>query len=199
MIGTSEAPAASTRNLVAGELAQTIADSRHDSQTLQEILLVINHECLCREVESSTDSSSRDVFQGWIGTSAVGKLAHQLSSCRVQYIDASSHIERELQCRALLSVVALLHLRGVAAHEADSQTRWQRQINNLFRDLVWLPTESTVLSSETFHRLQASHLLSLAAAHAQQIPRAEPTSAVVLPMVGDVVQLGVIAANIASV
>lgn len=195
MVGTSEEPATSARKRVARELLDAIKDHDYDSQTLEEILLVIDHECLCRELENSEDS--KEIFQSTIGTPTIGDFAHQLSSCLVEYVDASSHVMRELQCRALLSVLALLHLRGVTAQDTDSHTRLQRQINSLFRNLVWLPGESTGITPEAFRKVQCSHLLSLVSA--QPFVKAEPTSIALLKIASDVLQLGVIAVNIALV
>jgi hypothetical protein len=198
MVGTSQAPATSARKQVARELLAAIKDRDYDFQTLEEIALVIDHECLCREVENTQDSiHSGDIFKTTIASSAIGEFADQLSSCLVHYIDASSHVLREVQCRALLSVLALLQLRGVTAQQTDSRTRWQKQINRLFRDLVWQPGESTGLSLDAFHKVQCSHLLSLVAA--QPFINAEPVSAALLAIASDVLQLGVLAVNIAMV
>jgi AcrR family transcriptional regulator len=193
--GTPETPATSARKRVATELLDAVRDHHYDSQTLEEIIIVIDHECLCRELEISR--SSGEIFQSTIATSAIGEFAHQLSSCLVQYVDPFSHVLRELQCRALLSVLALLQLRGVTAQDPDSHNRLQNQINSLFRNLVWSPGESTAITPEAFRRAQCSHLLSLVAA--QPFVSAEPRSARLLKIATDVLQLGVLAVNIALV
>ncbi|ERF68589.1 hypothetical protein EPUS_04687 [Endocarpon pusillum Z07020] len=193
MVGKPEAPATSARKRVAEELLLAIKDHVYDTQTLDEITLLINHECLCHEVENS--ESSRFIFRSALDIPVISQLAEQLSSCGVKYVNASSHVLRELQLRALLSVVAWLHLRGVTAHQADSHARWQEQINQLYQDLVWLPEEQTGATQEAFRRAQCSYLLSLVAA--QQFVKARPRIKDALEVAGDLMQLGVVAVNIA--
>lgn len=195
MVGTPEAPATSARKRVAEELLLAIKDHIYDTQTLEEIILLINHECLCHEVENS--ESSTFIFRSAFDIPVISQLADQLSSCGVKYVNASSHLLRELQCRALLSVVAWLHLRGVTAHQADSHARWQEQINQLYQDLVWLPEEQIGATQEAFRRAQCSYLLSLVAA--QQFVIARPRIKDALEVAGDLMQLGVVAVNIALV
>lgn len=200
MIGTPQESATSTRQQVAVGLLDVIKNNSYTSQTLEQTLLVVDHECLCRELESTNSPASRDRFQSTIGIAAIGDFADHLSSCLVRYINPPSHIDRELQCRALLSVLALLHLHGVQALQADAHTKWRSQINDRYQDLVWLPREPTGLSPETYHKVQCAHLLSVAAAYyAQQFVKAEPKAPILLEIANNVLQIGVIAVNIALV
>lgn len=194
-VGAPEAPATSARKRVAKELLLAIEESDYDTQTLEEIILVINHECLCHEVENSEDSDI--IFNSALEIPVVSKFADQLSSCLVHYVTASSHVLRELQCRALLSVLVWLHLRGVTAHQADSHAKWQEQINQLYRDLIWLPKESTGAMPEAFRKAQCSYLLSVVAA--QQFVKAKPKIKDLIEVASDLMQLGVVAVNIALV
>lgn len=185
------------RAQVARELLEDIKGRNYNSQTLEEIILVIDHECLCRVGLINLHGAEESIA---IGTLVIGDFAEQLSSCLVQHINPNSHLLRELQCRALLSVLALLHLDGVTAQETDFYTKWQSQINKRFRDLVWLPGQSTGLSKDTFRRVQCLHLLSLEAAyHARHFIRAEPASADILAIASNVMHVGVMAVNIALV
>jgi hypothetical protein len=196
IIGTSEEPATSARKRVAKELLDALKNRDYDSQTLEEILLVIDHDCLCFELERSRDAP--DIFRSTITTATIGEFAQHLSSCLVHYIDPSSYVLRELQCRALLSALAWLQLRGVTAQDPHSQDRLQAQINSLFRSLTWLPGgPADEISPEAFRKVQCSHLLTLIAA--QPFVRAEPKAAPLLGIAGDVLQLGVLAVNIALV
>jgi hypothetical protein len=194
--GTPEAPATSARKRVAKELLDALKDHDYDSQTLEEILVVIDHDCLCRKLETSGDA--QDTFRSTITTATIGEFAKHLSSCLVQYIDPSSYVLRELQCRALLSALAWLQLRGVTAQDPDSQNQLQTQINSLFRTLNGLPGGSPDrITPEAFRKVQCSHLLTLVAA--QPFVRAEPVAAPLLNIASDVLQLGVLAVNIALV
>jgi len=196
IIGTPEAPATSARKRVAKELLAALKDHDFDSQALEEILLVIEHDCLCRDLESSRNA--QDIFKSAIATATIGEFATHLSSCLVKYIDPSSYVLRELQCRALLSALAWLQLRGVTAQDPNSQDQLQTQINSLFRSLTSSPGGSPdEISPEAFRKVQCSHLLTLAAA--QPFVRAEPIAAPLLNIANDVLQLGVLAVNIALV
>ncbi len=57
MVGKSEAPATSARKRVTEELLLAVRDHVYDTQTLEEIILVIDHECLCHEVENSENAT----------------------------------------------------------------------------------------------------------------------------------------------
>jgi hypothetical protein len=200
ILGTSEAPPASVRKQVAKSLLESIKDRDYDTQTLREILLLIDHECLCRELERKESQGSKDIFQTTIATAAVGDFADHLCSCLVPHINASSHSERLLQFRALLSVLALLNLHGVKAHHSEFYEKRRHEINKRFQEIQWLPEESTEFSVEAFHIVQCSHLISMVAAYStQHFIRAEPKSAVLLDIANNVMQLGVIAVNIALV
>lgn len=202
MIGTPQTPPATARALLAEELLAAIKNSSYDSQTLQEIVLVIDHECLCRESQDRFPNLRRpdDISNRAIATSVIGDFAEQLSSCLVHHINASSRLIRELQFRALLSVLALLQLDGVHAVHADVHRKWQTKINNRFRELIWLPGQSPRLSTETFPRVQCAHLISLGAAYySQQFVPAEPVAARILAIGSNVMQLVVMVANIALV
>lgn len=193
MIGTPEAPATTAREQMANELLQAVKNSNYDSHTLEEILLLIDHECLCLEFESR---GSRDIFNSTLKIPLIGEFLDVLSLCLVRYINSSSHIVRELQFRALLSVLALIRLHGVTNQQTDSYTELQQRINRRFQDLVWLPG-SPAISPEAFYKVQCSHLLSLVAAYSQQLVRAEPKSTAVVAIVMDVMQLGVLAGTTA--
>lgn len=200
MVGSPTESAADARKRVAKGLLFLIKDREYDSQTLEEILLVIDHECLCREVGPRGVQGASDIFQSTIGIVVVGDFADQLSSCLVPFNHVSSHFERALQCRALLSVLTLLHIHGVRGQQVESHTKWQKQIKQRFRDRVWQPGESTDFSPEVFHTIQCSHLLSLVAAYySQHFIRAEPIASVLLDLANNLMRIGVAALNVAFV
>jgi hypothetical protein len=197
MIGTSQAPATTRRNAIARELLQAIKDHDYDSQSLEEVILLIDHEYLCRKLEDSEES--KDKFKSTIRVPVIGDFADHLSSCLVTLVYPSSYSERELQCRALLSVLALLQLHGVRAQQTDSQAKWQGQLNRRFQELVWLPAEPAAFSAEIFHKAQCAYLLSLGAAYTQTFIKAEPKSTAGVAVAVDVMQLGVVAVATALV
>lgn len=198
VIDTPESPSTTARAHVARELLEAIQSRNYDNQTLKEIILVLDHECLHRvRLRLNNLHKEEDIA---IGTPVIGDFAEQLLGCLVQHINPSSHLLRELQCRALLSVLALLQLDGVREIQTDVHTRWQNQIKERFRDLVSLPGESTGFSTNTYLRVQCSHLLSLGAAYyAQQFVGAELRCERILDLASSVMQLGVMGVNIALV
>ncbi len=196
IIGTAAESAASARKRVAKGLLLLLKDRDYDSQNLEEILLVIDHECLCLELNSTDVHGWNDIFESTIEVPAVADFADQLSSCLVLFDHVSSHFDRAVQCRALLSVLALLKTHKARVQQADSHTKWQKQINGRFRDQVWRPGESTEFSAEVFSATQCSHLITLVAAYnAQHFVRAESTASILLDLGNNMMRIGVTAVS----
>ena len=197
MNGTTEATAATLRKLAAKELLQAIKENDYDAQTLEEIILIIDHEYLCCRLQESP--ALRTKFEMGISISMLGDFADHLSSCLVTFINPSSHFERQLQCRALLGVFAVLHLRGVTAQQTQSQAKWQNNLNGRFQDLVWLPEETSRFTANVFHKMQCSHLVSLWASFAQKFTKAEPKTTAGAAIAMDIMQLSVVVLTTALV
>jgi hypothetical protein len=197
MIGTSEIPATARRRSVAKELLQAIKDRDYDSQSLEEVILLIDHEYLCLKLKDSNESA--DTFASAIGIPLVGEFAGRLLSCLIEFVVPSSYSERELQCRAIVSVLALLELHGVKGQQTDSKVNWQGEIKRRFQDLVWQPGDTTAFSIDMFNKVQCAYLLSFGAAYAQKFIKGEPKTTAVLDLATDVVQLGVVIGTTALV
>lgn len=206
MVGGQES-AKEDRAARAKALLNDLKERDFDERTLAEVLSLIDFECLCRDIEGNEsspelglDEFSQDIrshFQSAIRLSQVGQFADSLSVCLVRYIGAVTHVDREIQCRALLSVFALLRLGGAKAVQADADL--SGRIKRLFQDLVWEPGDYRKFSTEVFHRVQCSHLLSLVAASVRQIPKAETQWVPGLQVAYALTQFGVIAASRAMV
>jgi hypothetical protein len=188
-----------TRGEIILELQTAVQNHQFDSQTLEDIILILWHECLCckYEADGSLISTEKDsgAFRQTLETPQASQLVELLSSCLVQVISPSTHYLRELQSKALLSALTLLHAHGVIALQANFHDQLQTQLAARFRDLQSVPGQRAVFTAETIRKLQCGYYLCLGAEYAKHFRKAEP---VVISVVSRVVNLLSVGASVTS-
>jgi hypothetical protein len=91
----------------AKKLEKAIDSRDYNSNTLQEIIQLLDHECLCNPPTSV------------LGINWTFTILNKFSECLVRAIGPSSHFERELQSRVLISTFALFRAQDVNALEVN--------------------------------------------------------------------------------
>ena len=193
-----DAIVSTSRTAIIAELQAAIQDHQFDSETLEDITLILWHEFLSWTFESDgklLTGQDAGAFRHSLKTPQTSQLVVQLSSCLVRSISPSSHYERELQSKALLSALALLHAQGVSALQAGFYDDMRAQLAARFQDLQGVPGHKAGFSAETVRRVQCGYYLCLSAGYAKNFRKAEP---VVVSVVGSVVSLLVVGASITS-
>lgn len=195
---------------VAKELRDAVDTRHYDSQTLEEIIQVLDHEILCsrpkvnedevRSYLSGADLRPRD--PSVLCTPWTDDLLKTLSDCLIRSISSSSHYERELQSRSLISTLALLRAQRVESHQTDYYDLLRTRFKERFRDLQWqrnLSGDSGLLTREKFRHVQCSYLLCAGAEYAKLFQRARPFAVSALSRAVDVALLGISIALVTSV
>lgn len=172
----------------ARKLEEAIDSGHHDSDTLQEIIQLLDHECLC--YGPIHDPSNRPTSA--LGTNWTSTILNKLSNCLVQAISPSSHFERELQSRALISTLTLLRAQDVNAFEAKQYDRLLNQFKSRFQDLRNLQPvfRDGMFTREKFRQFQSSYLLCLGAEYARYFRRAEPIFITAVSRLTDLLYIG---------
>jgi hypothetical protein len=195
---------------VAKELRDAVDTRRYDSQTLEEIIQVLDHEILCSRPKVNKDEV-RSYLRGAdlrprdpsvLCTPWTDDLLKILSDCLIRSISSSSHYERELQSRSLISTLALLRAQRVESHQTDYYDLLHTRFKERFRDLQWqknLSDDSGLLTREKFRHVQCSYLLCAGAECAKQFQRAQPFAVSALSRAVDVALLGISIALVTSV
>jgi hypothetical protein len=189
------------RREVAKELREAVETHHYDSQTLEEIVQVLDHEILCsrptvneleddiRTYRNGEDLRPRDLSV--LCTPGIDHFLTTLSDCLVRSINKSSHYERELQSRSLISALALLRAQRVESHQTDHYDLLRSRFEERFRDLQWQRKLSGPFTREKFRHFQCSYLLCAGAEYAKMFGRARPHAVSVLSRAVDVALLGV--------
>ena len=192
---------AEARRRYAGNLLQAIIGNDYNAGTLEQTLRLLDHDNLCLTLSNSSDR----LITGSEGTAAlqrpfVESLLLKTSQRLIHGVMVTSHLERELQSRIILSSISLLHAHGVKEVEAGFFDTLRRQVQDRYRDLKWQRKPSKSLSEEGFRRFQCSYLLCSCAAYAsKEFVRAEPLSAIVLTRVISAVTIAFDVASAATV
>lgn len=174
------------------DLQSAIQGHAYDSQTLEEIILILDHECLCRKSEDGClGRNITNLLQHRLETSHTDELIVQISACLVRSINPASHYICELQARALVSALALLHAQGVRALQAEFHESLRAQFNSRFQDLLGLPDGSDIFSVEIYRRVQCSYFLCLGAEYAKQFVQARPIVLTVLSRAVSLILVGI--------
>ena len=195
---SNDATLSTTRKAVVADLQTAIEKNQFDSETLEDVVLILEHECLCWKYKNDgkvAAGQDAGAFRQTLVTSQTDQLVVQLSDCLVRSISPSSHYERELQSKALLSALALLHAQGVRALQATFHDDLRARIAERFKDLQGVPGQKAVFNAETVRKIQSGYYLCLAAEYAKHFQRAEP---IVVSVVSSVVGLLVVGASITS-
>lgn len=192
---------------VAKELRDAVDTRHYDSQTLEEIIQVLDHEILCsrpkvnedevRSYLSGADLRPRDLSV--LCTPWTDDLLKTLSDCLIRSISSSSHYERELQSRSLISTLALLRAQRVERHQTDYYDLLRSRFEERFRDLQWQGKLPGPLTREKFRHVQCSYLLCAGAEYAKLFQRARPFAVSALSHAVDVALLGISIALATSV
>jgi hypothetical protein len=168
---TSEVDRAGKKREEAGRLESAIDSGHYGSDTLQEIIQLLDHECLCYEIHDPRLAPTTALGKNW-----TARILNKLSDCLIQAISPSSHFEHELQSRALISALALLRAQGVSAFVISQYDRVFDQLKNRFQDLrrLQLTARDGPFTREKFRQFQSSYLLCSGAEYATYFERAEP-------------------------
>ncbi|KAI9771280.1 MAG: hypothetical protein M1840_002250 [Geoglossum simile] len=162
---------------VAEELLDKVTRPRFDAQTLEELTQVVDHEFLClRTRHDGQHAAAVAAFpRSWTPTLVTG-----LSGCLFQTIYAESHYERELQARALFSVLALQRAQGAGTLTPNHHQAMRRRLEEGYRELQWQRRWSGPFSREKFRKFQCSYLLCACAQYVRSFDIARPVAADVL-------------------
>ena len=193
-----DATVSSTRKAVVADLQSAVSEHQFDSETLQDIIRILEHECLCWKYYNDGKlpaGQDAGAFRQTLETSRTNQLVMQLSDCLVRSISPSSHYERELQSKALLSAFALLHAQGVRALQATFHDDLRTRIADRFTDLKGVPGQKAVFAAETVRKIQSGYYLCLAAEYAKHFQKAEP---IVVSVVSSLVNLLIVGGSITS-
>ena len=193
-----QASISTIRKPIIAELQTAIQDHQFDSETIEDIILILEHECLCWKYKNDGNvfaAQDAGAFRPTLENSRTNRLVEQLSSCLVMSISPSSHYERELQAKALLSALALLHAQGVSALQVAFHDDLRAQLAARFQDLQGVPGQKAVFSAETVRKVQCGYYLCLGAEYAKHWPKAQPVSVAV---VSSVVSLLIVGGSITS-
>lgn len=158
---------------LAVELQQAIDGHQYDWRTFQELTQVLDHEYL-RIVLVQGSQPNEVLQQRALTRSWTEEVVMQLSSCLIRSIGAGSHLERELQCRGLLSALALLRAQESEALHTDYYEELHRRIQGRFRDLRWQESSPDRITPETFRKAQCAYLIYAGAEYAKHFRRAQP-------------------------
>ena len=191
-----DATLSATRTAIIAELQTAVENHQFDAETLEDITRILWHECLCWKYENHGDlltGQDAGAFRHTLKNSQTSQLVVILASCLVRSISPSSHYERELQSKALLSALALLHAQGASALQAAFYDEMRAQLAARFQDLQGVPGQKAVFSVETVRKVQCGYYLCLGAEYAKNFRRAEP---VVVSVVSSVVSLLTVGASI---
>jgi hypothetical protein len=172
----SEGGRAERKREEAKKLESVIDSGDYDSDTLQKIIQLLDHECLCYEVQDPLMSPPCNPPTIALGKNWTSNILNKLSNCLIQAINPSSHFERELQSRALISALALLRAQNVKAFENNQYDRLLNQFKNRFQDLRRLQPAARdgPFTQEKFRQFQSSYLLCSGAEYMTYFERAEP-------------------------
>ncbi|MCJ1363298.1 hypothetical protein MMC16_002405 [Acarospora aff. strigata] len=181
------------------DLETAIQEHRYDEQTIEEIILILDHECLCWKSQEGLSLHSGgdidNVLRQRLETSRTDQLIIRLSECLVRSINPASHYIRELQSRALVSALALLHAQGVTGQQAEFHESLRSQFNARFQDLIGLPRGREHLSVEMFRRIQCSYFLCLGSEYAKLFVQARP---IIITALSRAVSLAIVGFTIAT-
>jgi hypothetical protein len=166
-------PQANRKQEVARELMEAIKSGDYNAQTLQRLIQVLDHECLCFE-SAQDDTVPQGLPSVALNSTWTSKAFQQLLECRINSISTTSHFERELLSRSILSALALLRAQKVGYFRSEDFTKLHQQFRNQHQDLEWQRIRSGPFTIAKFRQFQAACLLCSSAEHAKFIRRAEP-------------------------
>ena len=183
----SEVGRAEKKKEEAERLETAIASGHYGSNTFQEIIQLLDRECLWNEVHDPRLRRTAALGKHW-----TSNILKKLSNCLVEAIDPSSHFERELQSRALISALALLRAQDVNAFQKSQYDGLLDQFKNRFQDLRNLPPAARdgLFTQEKFRQFQSSYLLCSGAEYATYFKRAEPIFITALLRLTDLFYIG---------
>jgi hypothetical protein len=184
---SSEVGRAEKKREEARKLENAIDSCDYGSDTLQEIIQLLDHETLCYEVHDPRLRPTIALRKSW-----TPNILNKLSDCLVQAISFSSHFERELQSRALISTLALLRAQGVKAFEKSQYDQLLDRFKTRFQDLRNLQPAARdgLFTLERFRQFQSSYLLCSGAEYATYFERAEPIFITALLRLTDLFYIG---------
>jgi hypothetical protein len=166
-------PQANRKQEVARELLEAIEKGDYNAQTLQRLIQVLDHECLCLEC-AQDDTVPQGLPGVALNSTWTSKAFRQLLERRINSISTTSHFERELLFRSILSALALLRAQKVGYFRSEDFTKLRQQFRNQHQDLEWQRIRSGSFTVAKFRQFQAACLLCSSAEHAKVIGRAEP-------------------------
>ena len=175
-------PAAEVRRReVAKELEQSIQSGHYDSETFEEFIQLVNHERLCVELQDTPEGPEK--YRTALSENWTIQTIERVSDCLVRTDSRSSHYERELQSRLILSLLALLRAQGVSALHTNLYSTLHSHFEERYRDLQWNPQTASTFTRERFRRVQCSYLLCAGAEYSRHFRQAQPLLALTLSRV----------------
>lgn len=177
----------------ADNLLRNIQRGHFDADTLEELILLLDHECYylqCNFIKNGQRRGSVALMTPW-----TDQLVTELSGCLFRTIYPESYYERELQFRAMFSALVLQRAQGVEARQVDHYEGLQNQFQKGHRDLQWQRGWSGQLTTEKFRKYQCSFLLVAIAEYAKNFRREEP---IVISLLSRAVNLIIMGGTIAG-
>ncbi|KAL8767351.1 MAG: hypothetical protein Q9209_006114 [Squamulea sp. 1 TL-2023] len=147
------------------------------TQELSEFHRAIDRECLLRSLNPSAGQT--------VSTGTLIQITLYLSSPLLQWSDSQSGRFRDIQLRALVAALALLHHSGLTELTADPYDQLRMNIAGRFNDIIDGRRASQIILEDRIRKADALYLIRLAAQYFSLIKRAQPLSdAVPIPIIG---------------
>ncbi|KAL8847263.1 MAG: hypothetical protein Q9221_007687 [Calogaya cf. arnoldii] len=144
---------------------------------LSEFKKSLDQECLLRSLHPNAHST--------VSTGTVVQITLYLSGQLLQWSDAESGMFRDLQLRALVAALALLHHSGLTELTAEPHDQLRLNIAARFNDIIDGRRASRTTLQDRMRKADALYLIRLAAQYFSLIKRAQPLSdAVPIPIIG---------------
>ncbi|KAL8668386.1 MAG: hypothetical protein Q9168_006984 [Polycauliona sp. 1 TL-2023] len=144
---------------------------------LSDFLNAIEQECLLRSIDPNAHAT--------VSTGTVVQITLYLSGPLLQWSDSQSGRFRDLQLRALIAALALLHHSGLTELTAEPHEQLRLNIAARFNDIIDGRRASHMSLEDRIRKADALYLIRLVAQYFSLIKRAQPLSdAASIPIIG---------------
>ncbi|KAL8787533.1 MAG: hypothetical protein Q9213_002191 [Squamulea squamosa] len=156
---------------------EKISTASPTTQELSEFHRAVDRECLLRSLNPNANPT--------LSTGTIVQITLYLSSPLLQWSDLQSGRFRDIQLRALVAALALLHHSGLTKLTADPYDQLRTNIAARFNEIFDGRRASQTNLEDRIRKADALYLIRLAAQYFSLIKRAQPLSdAVPIPIMG---------------
>lgn len=144
---------------------------------LSDFRKCIEQQCLLRCIDPKANAT--------VSTSTIVQTTLYLSGSLLQWSDSQSGQFRDIQLRALVAALALLHHSGLTELTAEPHDQLRSNIAARFNDIIDGRRASRSTLEDRMRKADALYLIRLAAQYFSLIKRAQPISdAAPIPILG---------------